>query len=87
MIQVVLTTNLQKKLKSKLSLEASNLFELLQKMDELQKDFSKQILTSDKNIHQHVNVFIDGQMVKKTNINVPLKKGQTVYFVQALSGG
>ncbi len=88
MIKVALTTNLQKYFpKSKLEIEADSILDLLKKMDQIELHFSSYILEDNKDVRKHVNIFIDGQLLPKTETTRKLKNGQTVHIMQALSGG
>lgn len=88
MIKVALTANLQKYFpKSKLEIEADSVLDLLKKMDQIELHFSSYILEDNKDVRKHVNIFIDGQLLPKTDTNRKLKNGQTVHIMQALSGG
>ena len=88
MIKVALTANLQKYFpKSKLEIEADSVLDLLRKMDQIELHFSSYILEDNKDVRKHVNIFIDGQLLPKTETNRKLENGQTVHIMQALSGG
>ena len=88
MIKVALTANLQKYFpKSKLEIEADSVLDLLRKMDQIELHFSSYILEDNKDVRKHVNIFIDGQLLPKTETNRKLENGQTVNIMQALSGG
>lgn len=88
MITVVLTANLQKYFpQDKLQLQAANILQLLEKMDQISPRFSSYILEDDKSVRKHVNIFIDGNLLDKSKTSQALKAGQTVHIMQALSGG
>ena len=88
MVSVVLTANLQKYYPEKsFRMEASTVLELLQKMDAVRANFSSYILEDDKSVRKHVNIFLNGDLLPKSNTAAPLKNGDTVHIMQALSGG
>ena len=88
MIQVFLTANLQKYFpKDKLQVDANSVLQVLEKMDALSPRFSSYILEDDKSVRRHVNIFIDGVLLPKSDTKRSLTKGQTVHIMQALSGG
>lgn len=88
MIKVVLTANLQKYYpKREFTIEASDLSQLLQKMDQERAGFSAYVLEDNRQIRKHVNFFVNGTMIEKDKIKTPLKSGDTVHIMQALSGG
>lgn len=88
MIEVILTSNLQKYFpKAKLQVAATDILQLLKKMDEISPRFSSYILEDDLSVRKHVNIFLDGALIAKNNTRQKLKDGQTVHIMQALSGG
>ena len=88
MIKVALTANLQKYFpKSKFEIEANSILDLLKKMDQMQNHFSSYILEDNKSVRKHVNIFIDGQLLPKSETSRQLVAGQTIHIMQALSGG
>ena len=88
MIKVALTANLQKYYpQSKFEIEAETVLDLLKKMDKTQSNFSSYILEDNNSVRKHVNIFIDNQLLPKTETARKLKAGQTVHIMQALSGG
>lgn len=88
MVKVQLTANLQKYYpKSKFEIEAATVLDLLKKMDQVQKQFSTYILEDDNSVRKHVNIFVDGELLPKTETKMTLKPGSTVHIMQALSGG
>ena len=88
MIKVVLTANLQKYYPQReFQLQAGTILELLLKMDEVRPQFSSYILEDDFTVRKHVNLFLNNKIVAKNQIRTPLKNGDTVHIMQALSGG
>jgi hypothetical protein len=46
------------------------------------------ILDDQRRLRQHVNIFIDGAMIKdRTNLSDPFGEDSEIYIMQALSGG
>ena len=89
LVKVALTANLQKYFpRSKFEIEASSVKELLRKMDAERPHFSSYIVEDNGAIRKHVNLFIDGEVVRdKSHVDIPLKAGSQVHIMQALSGG
>lgn len=89
MAKVTLTSNLKKYYpESEFEMEGKTLKEVLKKMDEVRPHFTSYILEDNEHIRQHVNIFIDGQMLQdKTNINISIQSTTQVHIMQALSGG
>ncbi|MGE0633873.1 MAG: MoaD/ThiS family protein [Pseudobdellovibrionaceae bacterium] len=88
MVKVQLTANLQKYYpQAQFEMDANSVLDLLSKMDLVQKQFSTYILEDDKSVRKHVNIFIDGKLLPKTETKTALKNGSTVHIMQALSGG
>ena len=88
MVKVALTANLQKYFpKDKFEIDANSVLDLLEKMDKMKNLFSSYILEDNKDVRKHVNIFIDGQLLPKTETSRKLRAGQTVHIMQALSGG
>ena len=88
MVKVSLTANLQKYFpKRDVDIDAETVLDLLHKMDELRPQFSHYILEDDARIRKHVNIFVDGELLGKSDIRQKLKNGTRVHIMQALSGG
>jgi molybdopterin synthase sulfur carrier subunit len=88
MIKVQLTANLQKYYpQARFEIEAATVLDLLKNMDKTATGFSGYILEDDRSVRTHVNIFVDGQLLPKKDTSRPLKPGQTVHIMQALSGG
>lgn len=88
MVKVHLTANLQKYYPiHQFEIEATDILDLLQRMDQVQKKFSSYILEDDKSVRKHVNIFIDGELLPKKETSRQLKSGSTIHIMQALSGG
>lgn len=87
-VKVHLTANLQKYFsKPQFETQASSVLDLLKKMDKERAHFSTYILEDDHSVRRHVNIFINGKLIAKTETNTPLQSGDTVHIMQALSGG
>lgn len=91
MIRVVLTANLQKYYPQRefslSSGQAATMRELLARMDEVRPLFSSYILEDDSTVRRHVNLFLNGKLLPKNEVNTPVRDGDTVHIMQALSGG
>lgn len=88
-VQVALTANLQTYYpKPRFEMEADTIRQLLQKMDEVRPLFSTYILEDSIRIRRHVNIFINGDLLKdKAAVDTRLQEGAQVHIMQALSGG
>lgn len=88
MIKVFLTANLQKYYPvSQFEVDARSVTHLLQLMDQERPRFSTYIIDEAGNARKHVNIFVDGALVPKTDLNRALTAGNEVHIMQALSGG
>ena len=89
LVKVTLTANLQKYFpRAKFEIEASSVKQVLEKMDEERPLFSRYVLEDNGAIRKHVNIFVDGEVVRdKSHVNIALKSGAQVHIMQALSGG
>jgi hypothetical protein len=56
-------------------------------MDKTRPHFSTYILEDDDSVRKHVNIFVNGKIIPKSQTNYKLQHGQTVHIMQALSGG
>lgn len=87
-IKVQLTANLQKYYpQDQFELSAGSVLQLLHKMDEVRPHFSTYILEDDNSVRKHVNIFVNGKVIPKTQTQMKLKDGDAVHIMQALSGG
>jgi sulfur-carrier protein len=87
-IKVVLTTNLQKYYPEReFQTSARTVREVLAKMDEVRPRFTSYILEDDSTVRRHVNLFLNGQLLPKNELNRAVKSGDTLHIMQALSGG
>ncbi|MCO5142683.1 MAG: MoaD/ThiS family protein [Oligoflexia bacterium] len=88
MIKVVLTANLHKYYPEReFQIDASSILELLYEMDKNRPNFSSYILEDNLAIRKHVNIFLNGNLIEKSNVKTALNAGDTVHIMQALSGG
>lgn len=88
MVKVQLTANLQKYFpNSQFQATATTVLDLLEKMDAVQPHFSHYIIEENKCVRKHVNIFVDGELLPKSETNRKLQSGSTVHIMQALSGG
>ena len=90
-IKVVLTANLQKYYPQReftvQPAQAATVRELLAKMDEVRPLFTSYILEDDSTVRRHVNIFLNGKLLPKNEVKTPVRDGDTVHIMQALSGG
>lgn len=88
MIDVQLTANLQKYYpKARFQTQAKDVLDLLRQMDAVEPRFSHYILEDDGKVRKHVNIFIDGELLPKSDTRRPLQPTCKVHIMQALSGG
>lgn len=91
MIKIVLTANLQKYYPQReFAMEpgqAATVREILAKMDQVRPLFTSYVLEDDSTVRRHVNLFLNGKLLPKSEVNTPVKDGDTVHIMQALSGG
>ena len=89
MAKVTLTANLKKYFPHHdLVIPGDTVFAVLQKMDEIRPHFSSYILEDNGAIRRHVNIFIDGKMLRdKSHVVVPVDHENQIHIMQALSGG
>jgi sulfur-carrier protein len=87
-IKVFLTANLQQYYpQPQFEIDAESVLYLLHKMDKTRPHFSTYILEDDDSVRKHVNIFVNGKIIPKSQTNYKLQHGQTVHIMQALSGG
>jgi molybdopterin synthase sulfur carrier subunit len=66
----------------------TTLKEVLTEMDLAYPGVKSYLLDEQGNLRQHVNIFIDGTMIKdRTSLTDPFPKTSEIYVMQALSGG
>lgn len=89
MLKVTLTANLQSYYPTRTSeIDAKTLLEVLKKMDAVRPHFSSYIIEEGPRVRRHVNVFINGELLAdKSRLEEPLRDGDQIHFMQALSGG
>ncbi|THU39617.1 MoaD/ThiS family protein [Niastella caeni] len=60
-------------------------------LDELEAHYpgvTRYVLDDQGRLRQHVNIFIDGSMIKdRTTLTDPFRENSEIYIMQALSGG
>jgi hypothetical protein len=60
-------------------------------LDEMEASYPgvlKYVLDEQGQLRQHVNIFIDGTMIKdRTRLSDPFRENSEIYIMQALSGG
>jgi sulfur carrier protein ThiS len=87
-VKVVLTANLQKYYPEReFQCDASSVRDLLARMDQTRAGFTSYVLEDDATVRKHVNIFLNGQLLPKNAVSTPVKAGDTVHIMQALSGG
>ena len=73
---------------SSIDIEAKSLEELIEQLEEHFPGIRGYVLEDYGGIRKHVNIFINGQIVQdKIALSDPIKGGDEVYIMQALSGG
>jgi len=87
--KVTLTANLQKYFPHHdLDIPGETLLAVLRRMDEIRPYFSTYILEDNSAIRRHVNIFLDGKILRdKTQVAVPVQADTRIHIMQALSGG
>ena len=71
-----------------LTIEASNLAELVRSLERLAPGIAFYICDERGRLRQHVNIFVDGEMlVDRKNLGDRLTASTRVFIAQALSGG
>jgi sulfur-carrier protein len=60
-------------------------------LDEIEASYPgvmRYVLDDQGRLRQHVNIFIDGTMIKdRTSLSDPFQENSEIYIMQALSGG
>lgn len=89
MAKVTLTANLQKYFPSReLEVPGPTLRAVLDALETMRPQFLGYILEDNGAIRKHVNIFIDGQLLRdKANLTIALTSTSQVHIMQALSGG
>ena len=71
-----------------LEIQGTNLNEILSKIDVKHPRFSSYIVDEQGVLRKHVNVFIDGSLIKdRIKLSDPVPEQSEIYIIQALSGG
>ncbi len=61
---------------------------ILQEIEASYPGVTKYILDDQNRLRQHVNIFIDGVMIKdRDTLTDPFQESSEIYIMQALSGG
>jgi molybdopterin converting factor small subunit len=61
---------------------------ILQEIEASYPGVTKYVLDDQGRLRQHVNIFIDGVMIKdRTTLSDPFRENSEIYIMQALSGG
>jgi molybdopterin synthase sulfur carrier subunit len=61
---------------------------ILNEIDAAYPGIRKYVLDEQGQLRKHVNIFIDGTLVKdRTLLNDPFRENSEIYIMQALSGG
>ena len=89
MARVTLTANLKKYYpETRFTVAGGTLRAVLDAMEARRPHFMSYVLEDNGHIRKHVNMFIDGQLVRdKTNIDIPVAENADIHIMQALSGG
>jgi molybdopterin converting factor small subunit len=68
--------------------EGSTLVEVLREMESSYPGVRSYILDEQDNLRQHVNIFIDGVLIRdRQRLSDPFSENSEIYIMQALSGG
>ena len=66
----------------------STLSAILDEMEASYPGVRSYVLDEQGNLRKHVNIFIDGTMIKdRTTLSDPFSENSEIYIMQALSGG
>ena len=61
---------------------------VLDEMEARYPGVTRYVLDDQGRLRQHVNIFIDGTMIKdRTSLSDPFQENSEIYIMQALSGG
>ncbi|MCC7430994.1 MoaD/ThiS family protein [bacterium] len=71
--------------KKKVECEGNSLEKVLLELDKNFKGIRFRIVNEQNEIREHINFFVNGNLVK--TIKIPLKSGDKVHIICALSGG
>ncbi len=88
-VEVRVTANLQKMVDGQRSLqsEGTNVGELLDDLDSRYPGFKGQIVT-DGQLHRFVNIYLNDEDIRfLSQLETPLKEGDTLSILPALAGG
>ena len=62
--------------------------EILDELDQKYPGLKGYILDDQGQLRQHVNIFVDGRMIRdRIRLSDPVEPGTEIYIMQALSGG
>lgn len=70
-----------------IEVDASNIKELVSKVDQVYPGISSYILDDDLTIRKHVNIFVREEIIDGNIADVPITEKDEVHIFQALSGG
>lgn len=73
---------------SSITIEGNNIKEVLLNIEKNFNGISNYILDDNGSLRQHVNIFINNQMIEdRTKLTDTVKPDDEIYIMQALSGG
>lgn len=89
MPRISFTPNLERHLSAPtVEAEGGSVREVLEKVFAANPRLGGYIFDEQKNLRQHVVVFVDGEQVRdKAGLSDPVHDGSDIYVMQALSGG
>lgn len=89
MPQVELTSQLSQlaDCPTKLHVEGSTVVDALEHLFADHGQMRSHVLAADGTIHPHLALFVDGEMIGRDQLDMPLGPNAEVFVMQALSGG
>ncbi len=74
--------------KDEVSVEASNLRELLQNLEKGYKGIGQRIMDDKGGVRRFVNIYLNDEDIRfKKNLDTPLKDGDVISIIPAIAGG
>jgi sulfur-carrier protein len=74
--------------KDEVSVEGSNLRELLQNLESNYKGIGQRIMDDKGGVRRFVNIYLNDEDIRfKSNLDTPLKEGDVISIIPAIAGG